>query len=444
MAAVAFPEGGARAWATVGGAWCIQFVGFGYMTSFGVYQGASSFLYFYTRDYLSARSPSTIAWIGSVNAFLIVFGGLVSGRLFDRGYFYHLLYGGCVLQCFSLFMLSLCRPQQLHQIFLAQGVGVAVGAGVVYVPSVSVVSHYFQRRRALALTIVASGSSLGAVIHPILLNNLLKTRGFAVAVRASAGLVSGMVLIACLLMRSRLPPPLKSAPLWASVKRLSGDRAFVLATIGMTLFTMGPNFPIFYFQLDAIQHGIDEGLAFYALVIMNSAAVLGRLSPGVLLPQMGQFGIVYLVTGAAFCASILIFAMIALKSVASFVIIGVLYGLCAGLYITLSPPLVAFLTKDMGELGLRMGIFFAVVALGGLVAPPISGALLTGGFRWWRAAVFSGVMAFAGACVFVLLVVAVRRDARSKLDADTDTGGGEKAQEHGLGSLSRPLEVEGP
>ncbi|KAF7304225.1 MFS general substrate transporter [Mycena indigotica] len=303
MAAVAFPEGGAH---------------------------------FYTRDYLSTRSPSTIAWIGSVNAFLIVFGGLVSGRLFDCGYFYHLLYGGCLLQCFSLFMLSLCRPQQLYQIFLAQGVGVAVGAGIVYVPSVSVVSHYFQRRRALALTIVASGSSLGAVIHPILLNNLLKTRGFAVAVRASAGLVSGMVLIACLLMRSRLPPP---------------REVFVLATIGMTLFTMGPNFPIFYFQLNAVKHGIDEGFAFYALVIMNSASVLGRLSPGVLLPHLGPFGIVYLVTGAAFCASILIFAMIALKSVASFVIIGVLYGLCAGLYITLSPPLVAFLTKDMGELG---------------------------------------------------------------------------------------------
>ncbi|KAF7304224.1 MFS general substrate transporter [Mycena indigotica] len=68
-----------------------------------------------------------------------------------------------------------------------------------------------------------------------------------------------------------------------------------------------------------------------------------------------------------------------------------------------------------------MGIFFAVVALGGLVAPPISGALLTDGYRWWRAAVFSGVMALAGACVFVLLVFAVRRDARRTLDTDTDT-----------------------
>ncbi|KAJ7046294.1 hypothetical protein C8F04DRAFT_1063903 [Mycena alexandri] len=40
------------AWATVLGAFLIQFCGFGYTTSFGVYQD------FYVRDYLSQSSPS--------------------------------------------------------------------------------------------------------------------------------------------------------------------------------------------------------------------------------------------------------------------------------------------------------------------------------------------------------------------------------------------------
>ncbi|KAJ7433451.1 hypothetical protein B0H11DRAFT_2296850 [Mycena galericulata] len=103
----------------------------------------------------------------SVNAFLLISGGLVAGRLYDRGHFYFLLYGGSALMCFSLFMLSLCKPEQFYQIFLAQALGMGIGVGAVYIPSVAIVSHYFQKRRALAMSIVASGSSLGAVVHPI-------------------------------------------------------------------------------------------------------------------------------------------------------------------------------------------------------------------------------------------------------------------------------------
>jgi hypothetical protein len=77
---------------------------------------------------------------------------------------------------------------------------------MMYIPSIAVVSHYFQERRALAMTIVACGSSLGAVLHPIMLNNTLNGRlGFANATRANAGLITGCLLIACILTRPRLP-----------------------------------------------------------------------------------------------------------------------------------------------------------------------------------------------------------------------------------------------
>jgi len=58
------------------------------------------------------------------------------------------------------------------------------------------------------MTFVAAGSSLGAIIHPIMLNYLLNGPvGFANGVRASAGLISGCLLVACLCMRTRLDPP---------------------------------------------------------------------------------------------------------------------------------------------------------------------------------------------------------------------------------------------
>ncbi|KAJ7857458.1 major facilitator superfamily domain-containing protein [Mycena olivaceomarginata] len=409
-----FPEGGFRAWATVAGAFLIQFCGFGcrhsfcgilhcsiihicrYTTSFGVYQGmclrpiVHEWMYliistdFYTRNYLSQSRPSAISWIGSINVFIINAGGLVSGRLYDRGHFYLLLYGGSLLQCFSLFMLSLCKPQKLYQVLLAQGIGLSLGAGIVCVPSLAVVSHYFLKRRALAMVIVASGASLGAVVHPIMLNNTLHTSlGFPSSVRASAGLITGTLLIACSMMHPRLQPP-------------------------MTTFAVGYYFPLVYLQLDAVAHGIDKTFAFYSLVIMNAASFIGRLFPGLVVER---FGILNMFVTAVACGTILILCMIALGSVTSVVVIGIMYGFCAGVYITLIPPLVASLTDDISQLGLRIGITYAIVGIGGLVGPPINGALLTGRYIWWRPALFSGLMALVGLAFFTATLVTVRRRA---------------------------------
>ncbi|KAJ7088741.1 MFS general substrate transporter [Mycena belliarum] len=408
LSAPTFPEGGLQAWATVLGTFLVQFCGFGYTTSFGVYQD------FYTRVYLTQPTSSAISWIGSVNALLVISSGLFSGRLYDRGHFHLLLYGGSVgkilgglLLCLSLFMLSLCKPEKYYQIFLAQGLGAGLGAGTLYVPSIAVVSHYFQKRRTLAMSIVASGSSLGAIIHPIMLNNTFHSRlGFANAVRLSAGLVSALLLLACLLMRPRLPPAQTHPPFWKSLRRFARDPPYLFATAGMATYTVGFYFPLFYLQLDAITHGISETLSFYSLVILNASSFVGRLSPGLLVHRLG---VINMVTAAAGCGAALILSMIALKTVASVVVIGVLYGFCAGVFVTMMAPLLAALADDMGELGLRMGVSFAVVGIGGLVGPPINGALLTGSFIWWRPALFSGLMAFVGFGFFVATLFAARR-----------------------------------
>ncbi|KAJ7288634.1 MFS general substrate transporter [Mycena rebaudengoi] len=415
-----FPEGGLQAWCTVAGAFLIQFCGFGYTTSFGVYQD------FYVREYLSDSSSSAISWIGSVNALLVISWGLVAGRFYDRGHFHALVYGGCLLSSFSLFMLSLCKPQQFYQIFLAQGLGAGLAAGTVYIPSVAVVSHYFQKRRAFAMSIVASGSSLGAVIHPIMLNNTFHRLGFANAVRASAGLVSGMLLIACLLMRPRLPPPKTNPQFFKSLRRFGRDRAFVFLTAAMSTYTIGFYFPLFYLQLDAVTHGIDQTFAFYSLVILNASSFFGRLAPGMLAQKLG---VLNMVTGAAGCGAVLILGMIGLDSVASVVVIGVIYGFCAGVFVTLMAPLVALLTDDIGELGLRMGVAFAFVGIGGLIGPPINGALLTKHFVWWRPALFSGLMAMVGFGFFAATLITVRRRNARKVVAHNATGVDEKRVE---------------
>jgi len=76
--------------------------------------------------------------------------------------------------------------------------------------------------------LVVAGASLGAVSHPIMLNNLINGKlGFANGVRASAGMISGLNFIACLLMRTRLLPQPKAVSYTRVLKNSLTDPVFV-------------------------------------------------------------------------------------------------------------------------------------------------------------------------------------------------------------------------
>ncbi|KAG1820096.1 major facilitator superfamily domain-containing protein [Suillus variegatus] len=390
-----FSEGGWAGWATAFGAFLVQFCGFGYITSFGVYED------FYTQHYLANETSSAISWIGSTSASLLMLVGLVSGSLHDRGYFYHLIIAGSFLECLSLFMLSLSKSDQYYQIFLSQGLGLGIATGLLYIPSVAIISHHFRQRRTLVMTFVATGSSLGAIIHPIMLNNLLNgPLGFSNGVRISAGLISIFLLTACLCMRTRLDPPATPVNYIAAARKCIHDVPFVLLIIGGFLFQVGFYYPLFFFQLDSIQHGISVHFSFYSLVILNGSNCLGRFTSGFI----ARFtGVVNLATVAAILCSVLIFGMIGLSSLASVVVPGVIYGYLSGMNVAMAPPLMATLTPDVSELGARMGICFFTAGFGGLIGTPISGALLTSNYTWWIPGLFSGIVSLAAAMTFIIM-----------------------------------------
>jgi hypothetical protein len=55
----------------------------------------------FQRHTLSDRTPSEISWIGSVQVFWLFAMGLLSGKLFDEGYFHHCIGFGSALYLFS-------------------------------------------------------------------------------------------------------------------------------------------------------------------------------------------------------------------------------------------------------------------------------------------------------------------------------------------------------
>jgi hypothetical protein len=72
-----FPEGGRDGWLTLTGAWAVMFVTFGYMNAFGVYES------YYLAGPLRGYSPSTVAWIGSIQIAFQFSSALISGPLVD-------------------------------------------------------------------------------------------------------------------------------------------------------------------------------------------------------------------------------------------------------------------------------------------------------------------------------------------------------------------------
>lgn len=150
------PDGGTVAWLQVLSMFLVNVNNWGLVNSFGVFQA------FYEENYLSTYPASSIAWIGTLQGALLLIVGVISGPLFDRGYFKTTLLVGSVGLVFALMMLSLSR--EYYQIMLTQGVLLGICEGLLYIPSVALVPVWFKKNRGLAIGLSTGGGSIGGVI----------------------------------------------------------------------------------------------------------------------------------------------------------------------------------------------------------------------------------------------------------------------------------------
>ena len=136
--------------------------------------------------------------------------------------------------------------------------------------AISTTSTWFFKRRALALGIVASGSSLGGVIFPIMIEHVIAQRGFPWAMRAAAFLILGLLVISNLTVRSRLPPN-KTPVVLKDFVRPFTERTYVLITIASILFFFGIFIPFTYLILQGRSIGMSPRLARYLIPILNAS-----------------------------------------------------------------------------------------------------------------------------------------------------------------------------
>ncbi|KAI3618036.1 hypothetical protein WG66_005549 [Moniliophthora roreri] len=341
-----YPDGGLRAWLVVLGARKFE-------------KDAQVFQTYYEGTLLSNYSPSSIAWIGSIQFALVFLPALPMGRLFDLGYFKIPFFISSTCIVLSAFLTAQCT--QYWQFILCQGILTGLACGCVSGPTVGVIGHWFKKRRGLAMGLRAVGSSVGGTIFPIVTKQLIGKVG-------------------------RLPPKNVKGGLfnWSLFKSVP----FTIYTIGEFFTYLGLYTVLTYIDVAALSVGVSPDLSFYLLSIENASSGLGRLSAALLTDKIGPLNFIAPTT---FLAGILTYAWPFAHSLGPLIVVAIIYGFMCGTYVS-SSTLPLFEMGEIQDIGRRAGMFLSMGAIGALIGPPISGAInhATGGYE--KVAYYAGSM----------------------------------------------------
>lgn len=103
-----YPEGGLRAWLVVLGAWLAL------LSSLGLMNTLATFQTYVTTHQLSHYDEGTVGWIFSIYTFVVFFGGLFIGPLFDKHGPRWLVLTGTVSVGASLMLFSVSTGKKQH------------------------------------------------------------------------------------------------------------------------------------------------------------------------------------------------------------------------------------------------------------------------------------------------------------------------------------------
>ncbi|KAL9564076.1 hypothetical protein ACKAV7_011789 [Fusarium commune] len=378
------PDGGLEAWLVVAGGFCANFASFGWINCIGIFQD------YYQQHQLKSYSPSTVAWISSVEAFMLFFWGPIVGKMTDElGPRIPILLGS-FLHIFGLMMASISK--QYYQILLSQSICSALGCSFLFYSSIGAVGTWFFRHRAIAFGIANAGSSLGGVVLPIMVNHLVIRIGFGWAMRSTAFLFLGLLAIANLTIKSRLPPPHKRFNPKDFVKPFK-ELPFLLLTVAAFMIYLGSFLPFTFIIVQADALGVSRNLAEYLVSIINASSTFGRILPAYLGDSIGVFNVMIPMT---LLGGIITLALwLPARSSTLLIVYAVLYGFTSGCTLSIIPAIVASIS-DVRSIGIRNGSLYGVAAVGALIGSPIAGAIVNE-----QGGKFSGLIVFCGVSVLL-------------------------------------------
>lgn len=243
----------------------------------------------------------------------------------------------------AVFMISLCT--EYYQFFLAQAALLGSSMAFLFCPAIATVSRHFNTNKGLAMGITVGGSSVGGVIWPIVINELLNKNQitFGWTLRIVGFIMLPLLLLAILTIH--MPPKAKhqecqstqvaqgSQQIQEKTNIRNGflavvkNTTFLLLCAGLAICYLGMFSPFFYVTSYAKDLGQPVRFAFYLVSMVNAASLFGRILPGFLADRYGHFNLCSL---AALFSGVIAFCWTAVTSVAGLVIWALAYGFASG------------------------------------------------------------------------------------------------------------------
>ncbi|MHA6264129.1 MFS transporter [Arenibacterium sp. CAU 1754] len=350
-----------------------------------------------------ASMPYTLTMIG------FALGNLLIGRVVDRFGVTIALNGAAVAIAIGYFLSTLAPSMTVLSLtHLLLGLGTAVGFG----PLIADISHWFLRRRGIAVALVASGNYLSGAIWPTLLADMLQDSGWRTVYLTLAMVTLAVLIPLSLLLRRRVPDYAHGLAQAASDLRARSagfsprtlQYLLGLAGIGCCVAMSMPQVHIVAYCV-GLGYGPAVGAEMLSLMLLGG--VVSRVISGLAADRLG--GVMTLLIGSVL-QCIALFLYLPYDGMVSLYVVSAMFGLAQG-GIVPSYALVVREYMPAKEAGSRVGFVLMMTILGMALGGWMSGWIfdVTGSYRM---AFLNGIV-WNGLNIAIMLMLLTRSRPRT-------------------------------
>ena len=329
----------AYGWVVVAAAFTLMFVGFG---------AAYSFAAFFTAFQSEFGAP----------------GGVVADRVGPRRV--ALLGVACLVAALWL----AAEARSLAVLYATYSIGIGVGVGLVYVPSIGAVQPWFGANRAFASGLAVAGIGAGNIAGPLLAAWWIGLFGWRGAYLALAAFVLVLGGIAAVLVRQHPAVSAGGPAAGISLRVAMRGRTFWFIYVSLVLSCVGLFVPMVHLSPYAQDAGYSEAQGVLLVSLIGLGSLLGRFTIGGVADKLGRIpslGAMYLGLG------LMLVVWWSTKTWWLLAVFALVFGICYGAYVALVPTIVMDLYGARSVSGI-IGTLYTGAGLGTLVGPWLAGA----------------------------------------------------------------------
>jgi len=301
---------------------------------------------------------------------------------------------------------------------MTQGLLLGLSMAFAIQPALTVVGQHFKEKRALVMSIVCTGSSLGGIGFPLMFNKLVPRVGFSNALRL-AGLKIFVCYSIALFLSTSKPSDKPKSKIRAPLIDFGGfrDCRYAVLCVGMWFAILGLWVPAFYIsELKTLRKSAIYSLTRHRNIHdcylwkqhhksvpslhykwfqyhrrnMVCPGLHGRhteadfSSAGFMGDRIGRLNLLWPM--AMISGLLCLFLWLLSTSIPTLVLFVTMYGFFGSSVTALPPSIIGQITPD-DKLGARIGTFYSLLAAASLGGTPVAGALITDaksrdGYRW--------------------------------------------------------------